>query len=157
IGRTPHVERFTYLVPGRGTMIAAPNVDLFLGKMIFNRPPHEAAIALAPDVYLPETPNYIRWVMLLPPGHAGFNTPERSGLIALDEVLAQMEGWHPDLRELIRQSDQENSGTGPLRALGPVPSWPRQPVTLLGDAVHATAATGGNGANTAIRDAVYLC
>jgi 2-polyprenyl-6-methoxyphenol hydroxylase-like FAD-dependent oxidoreductase len=38
----------------------------------------------------------------------------------------------------------------------PLPAWEPGRVTLLGDAAHLTLASGGNGANTALQDAVRL-
>ncbi|HEY4005886.1 MAG TPA: FAD-dependent monooxygenase [Pseudonocardia sp.] len=35
----------------------------------------------------------------------------------------------------------------------PEQRWEPGPVTLLGNAIHATSPSGGNGANTALRDA----
>ncbi|WP_274651996.1 FAD-dependent oxidoreductase [Paenibacillus humicola] len=158
IGRTPLDRRFASLVPGRGTMVSGPGLDMFLGKMQFREPPHLAAEKWAPGVYLPETPSYLRWIMLLPPEHPGvLGQKERKGTAAIATILELIQGWHPDLRELVRQADRDNSGFGPIRALGPVPAWESQAVTMLGDAVHATAATGGNGANTALLDAALLC
>jgi 2-polyprenyl-6-methoxyphenol hydroxylase-like FAD-dependent oxidoreductase len=37
-----------------------------------------------------------------------------------------------------------------------MPPWPVGRVTLLGDAAHLTLASGGNGATTAMQDAVRL-
>jgi hypothetical protein len=39
----------------------------------------------------------------------------------------------------------------------PMPSWPVDRATMLGDAAHRTLASGGNGATTAIHDTVRLC
>ena len=67
IGRTPLTDRFAALVPGWSTLVTTPTLQLFLGKMPFRRPPDEAAAELAPDVALPATPSYLRWVMMIPP------------------------------------------------------------------------------------------
>ena len=67
-----------------------------------------------------------------------------------------MTGWHPDLRALIEKADQDNSTLLSIRVVKPGERWASGPVTLLGDAIHATSPTGGNGANTALRDADLL-
>jgi 2-polyprenyl-6-methoxyphenol hydroxylase-like FAD-dependent oxidoreductase len=67
-----------------------------------------------------------------------------------------MDGWHPELRALIEQADPDNSTLLSIRVVKPGERWAPGPVTLLGDAIHATSPTGGNGANTALRDADLL-
>ncbi|HVV25107.1 MAG TPA: FAD-dependent monooxygenase, partial [Pseudonocardiaceae bacterium] len=138
-------ERFADLVPGWSTMVFSGDLRLFLGKMPFTRPPREAAAELAPDVHLPDTPSYLRWVMLMPSGHDA----------DLTDLLHVMRDWHPDLRALIEEADGENSGVGELK-IGPrVDPWPTRAVTLLGDAAHPMP-PGGLGANLAFRDARLL-
>lgn len=155
IGRTPLTERFGELVPGWSTMVVSGDLRLFLGKMPFRRPPHEAAAELAPDVHLPATPSYLRWVMLLPDGATESLPIGASPSEALRSVLDLMRDWHPELRALIEDADQENSGVGPLRVGPRVDPWPSGRVTLLGDAAHPMP-PGGLGANLAFRDARLL-
>ena len=155
IGRTPLTPRFAALVPGRGTMVTGPGLDMFLGKMPFRRPPHEAAAALAPDVRLPATSSYVRWVMLIPPEN-GTTVEEDDGRAAAGLVGELIREWHPDLRALIAEADADNSILGEMVYVPPVPSWSRGRVTLLGDAVHPMLPSGGMGGNTAFRDAALL-
>lgn len=150
IGRTPLTGQFAGLEPAFGSKIAGAGVSLLLGAMRFRTPPKEAAEALAPEVTLPDVRDYVRWAMILPPdGSVGAATPQEA-------VLARTEGWHPDLRALIEQSDPDNSTLLSIRVVEPRERWAPGPVTLLGDAIHATSPTGGNGANTALRDADLL-
>ncbi|MEU5845390.1 FAD-dependent oxidoreductase [Saccharopolyspora shandongensis] len=150
IGRTPLTERFAGLTRAFGSKIAGDGVSLLLGAMRFRTPPKEAAEELAPEVALPDVRDYVRWAMILPPnGSFGASTPQET-------VLSRMEGWHPDLRALIEQSDPDNSTLLSIRVVEPRERWAPGPVTLLGDAIHATSPTGGNGANTALRDADLL-
>lgn len=154
MGRTPLTERFRRLVPGRGTMIKGPGVTLMLGRMEFARPPVEAAAELAPEVSLPARKSYIRWVLMVPPDHPALREPGRGGQ---EVALELLEGWHPEVRELIRATDLSLGMSGRARVLDqPVGAWPPSRVTLLGDAAHLTLASGGNGANTAIEDARRL-
>lgn len=109
-----------------------------------------ASISTKPEVTLPDTGDYVRWAMILPPnGSLGTETPQQA-------VLSRIEGWHLDLQALIEQADPDNSTLLSIRVVEPRERWAPGPVTLLGDAIHATSPTGGNGANTALRDADLL-
>ncbi|HEU5097839.1 MAG TPA: FAD-dependent monooxygenase [Roseiflexaceae bacterium] len=78
--------------------------------------------------------------------------------VALQQVALQMiEGWHPRLRQLVRDSDPSTIICKPLQAAQPVKQWATRRVTLLGDAIHSMPPTRGIGGNTALRDAQLLC
>ncbi|MEC3975169.1 FAD-dependent oxidoreductase [Amycolatopsis sp. H20-H5] len=150
IGRTPLTERFAGLSWAAGSKIAGDGGNLLLGAMRFRTPPMEAAQELAPEVTLPDVRDYVRWAMVLPSGGSlGATTPQEA-------ALSRMEGWHPDLQALVEQADPDNSTLLSIRVVEPRERWAPGPVTLLGDAIHATSPTGGNGANTALRDADLL-
>ncbi|MFE4858521.1 FAD-dependent oxidoreductase [Streptomyces sp. NPDC056670] len=152
IGRTPLTDEFTGLSQAYGSKITGDGVSLLLGAMRFRTPPRLAAEQLAPEVTLPDMGDYVRWAMILPPNGA----LRDQTATAQDAVLARMEGWHPELRALIEQADPDNSTLLSIRTVKPGERWASGPVTLLGDAIHATSPTGGNGANTALRDADLL-
>lgn len=153
MGRTPAADRFRRLVPGRGTMVKGPESTLMLGRMDFDREPSAAAAELVPGLPLPHRESYVRWVLLVPPGHPAAAGPPRDD--AREVVLELIDGWHPDLRALVENADL--SGVGRSKVFDrPMPPWPVSRVTLLGDAAHQTLASGGNGAVTAMQDAVRL-
>ncbi|HJP76443.1 MAG TPA: NAD(P)/FAD-dependent oxidoreductase [Pseudonocardiaceae bacterium] len=154
IGRTPLTEQFAGLAKAFGSKIAGDGVSLLLGAMRFRTPPREAAEKLAPEVTLPDIPDYVRWAMILPPN--GSLNGSLNGMTPQEAVLSRTQGWHPDLRALIERSDPDNSTLLSIRVVEPRERWTPGPVTLLGDAIHATSPTGGNGANTALRDADLL-
>ncbi|MFI6218835.1 FAD-dependent oxidoreductase [Nocardia brasiliensis] len=150
IGRTPLTGEFTSLPKAYGSKISGDGVSLLLGAMRFRTPPQQAAEQLAPEVTLPDIGDYVRWTMILPPKDPPVDAT------AQDAVLYRMPGWHPELRALIEQADPGNTTLLSIRVVKPTARWPSGPVTLLGDAIHATSPTGGNGANTALRDADLL-
>jgi 2-polyprenyl-6-methoxyphenol hydroxylase-like FAD-dependent oxidoreductase len=150
IGRTPMSERFACLERAFGSKVTGNGLSLLLGAMRFRTQPRQAVAELAPDVTLPDIGDYVRWAMILPPGSSlGATNPQ-------DAVLSMIGGWHSDLQALIEQADPDNSTLLSIRVVEPRERWTPQPVTLLGDAIHATSPTGGNGANTALRDAELL-
>nr|BFE98684.1 hypothetical protein GCM10020241_03600 [Streptoalloteichus tenebrarius] len=106
-----------------------------LGLMRFRVPPRQAA------PWLPDTADYLRWVCMP-------DSPR-----PLPELV---EGWHPDLREVLDATSATHTTHLSIRVVRPSTRWPSGPVTLLGDAIHATSPSGGNGANTALRDADLL-
>ncbi|MEE1783182.1 NAD(P)/FAD-dependent oxidoreductase [Streptomyces sp. SP17BM10] len=152
LGRTPLTGRFAALVPGFGTLVQGPGLTMLLGRMEFRRPPRLAAAELAPEVELPDTDSYLRWVVTLPEQLTGDDWAT-----VRDLLLPLLDGWHPDLVELVRASDVVNSSPLTLRYTEPVPHWGTGPVTLLGDAIHTMPPSAGKGANTALRDAALLC
>ncbi len=83
--------------------------------------------------------------------------PERLGGAQLKARIAGLTtGWHPALRRVIEQCPPEDVRAFPfLASERPVP-WAPSRVTVLGDAVHGMPPAGGNGANTALRDAALL-
>src|SRR5882757_4905694 len=145
IGRT-ELAGFEHVIPGWSTVVSTKYVQLMLGLMKFQRPPVEAAAELAPDVTLPDTPSYIRWVLMLP------GAPKT---LDLQPVLDLIEDWHPDLKALITKADANNSGVSPIKEGDPIEPWPTRAVTLLGDSGHP-APPGGLGANLAMIDAELL-
>jgi 2-polyprenyl-6-methoxyphenol hydroxylase-like FAD-dependent oxidoreductase len=156
IGRTPLTDRSQALVPGWSTLVGGGDVVLFLGKMCFRRPPDLAAAELAPEIELPATQDYLRWVLLVTPGYSGdFPLIEEDQDRAITAVLDLIKDWHPELRALIADADRRNSGIAPLTDIGPIPVWPAGPVTLLGDAAHPMP-PGGGGAALAVKDARLL-
>lgn len=156
IGRTPLTDQMLALVPGWSTMVQGTDVQLYLGKMVFQQDPAIAAAELAPDVYLPSARSYLRWVLLVPPGaQYEFPSIEADPTVAVKILLDVMKDWHPDLRAVLEQADPRNSGIGPLKDAGPVAPWQTGPVTLLGDAAHPLP-PGGNGATLALQDAAQL-
>ncbi|MEU7745764.1 FAD-dependent monooxygenase [Nonomuraea sp. NPDC049158] len=155
MGRTTITDRFLRLVPGRGTMVKGPGITLMLGRMQFDREPSAAAAELVPGLDMPYRDSYVRWVLLVPPEHPAATDPGSAREDARELVLELIEGWHPDLRDLVRSADMSGVGRSKIYDR-PMPPWPVGRVTLLGDAAHLTLASGGNGANTAMQDAVRL-
>ena len=153
IGRTAMTDRFAALVPGWSTMVMGADLQLFLGKMVFRRPP--AAAGREFGVALPDVASYLRWVMIVPQDSRIDLRREYAGQDGLAVVGELIRDWHPELRALIEHGDPDNSTVGPIRYAPPFGPWPPGPVTLLGDAAHPLP-PGGLGANLAFADAVLL-
>jgi 2-polyprenyl-6-methoxyphenol hydroxylase-like FAD-dependent oxidoreductase len=118
-----------------------------------------AAAAIAPEVKLTATPDYVMVSCSVPEGTV---VPPNSEWTAdtpaflLGKMLEATEGWHPALRALVRGIDLSSLFMIPFGRLEPEPAWTPSRVTLIGDAAHAMLPTLGMGANLAMRDAGHL-
>jgi 2-polyprenyl-6-methoxyphenol hydroxylase-like FAD-dependent oxidoreductase len=83
--------------------------------------------------------------------------PQRLDGARLKAHVAELtDGWHPALRRLIEQCPAHDVSAFPFQYSQLPASWTPSRVTVLGDAVHGMPPAGGNGANTALRDAALL-
>ncbi len=71
-------------------------------------------------------------------------------------TLSLVQGWHPELVEIVARQDAASIFPVSVRTSVPVGGWETTAVTLLGDAVHVMSPAIGVGANTALRDARVL-
>lgn len=87
--------------------------------------------------------------------------PTRRELDAIDRGVWKqklLELHHDDpapIPDIIRQLQGE-FGVYPLYDVPALPTWHRGPVTLIGDAAHATSPYGGQGASMAMESAIVL-
>lgn len=72
------------------------------------------------------------------------------------ELLGHFEGWDPMVRAIIAATSEDQLFKWALHAREPLPGWIAGRVTLLGDAAHAMLPFMGQGAATAIEDAMVL-
>jgi salicylate hydroxylase len=71
-----------------------------------------------------------------------------------EECLADFPGWHPDLVQIIENTETLYKWAIFLRE--PLPKWSVGRVSLLGDACHPTIPFLGQGANMAVEDGFLL-
>ncbi len=74
----------------------------------------------------------------------------------VEELLAEFEGWHPDVRVFLAAVPPEQLYKWGLFDREPLASWHRGRVVLLGDAAHPVLPFLGHGAVLAIEDGVVL-
>jgi salicylate hydroxylase len=94
---------------------------------------------------------YLNWVAVTP-GQWRLESWTAKGELA--DALAEFEGWHPNLREIIRATDFTNRWA--LYDRDPLPRWSVGRVTLMGDAAHPMLPYMAQGAVQSIEDAAVL-
>jgi 2-polyprenyl-6-methoxyphenol hydroxylase-like FAD-dependent oxidoreductase len=73
-----------------------------------------------------------------------------------DDLLRRFRAWSPDISETIVATPESDILALPAQDRPPLLRWGRGRVTLLGDAAHPMLPSLGQGANSAIEDAVVL-
>ncbi|WP_233886710.1 FAD-dependent oxidoreductase [Paraburkholderia flagellata] len=115
-----------------------------------------ALIERWPGLLYDNTRDYLMWGVWgarrnVPADPMKLEAPARLAL-----AMQMTDGWHPNLRALIRASDLSTTFAVDVRTSVPVDPWPASNVTVLGDAIHLMTPGRGVGANTALRDAQLL-
>ncbi|WP_048829792.1 FAD-dependent monooxygenase [Streptomyces decoyicus] len=75
---------------------------------------------------------------------------------ALRTLLERLADWHAPVAGLIREADPDDVAVTDIHDRDPAPYWADGRVALLGDAAHPMVPALGQGANTALEDAVVL-
>lgn len=101
------------------------------------------------------------WTMGAQPGV--INPPNNDytivGKTAADIAKSLSADWDEKLKPLFTEMNEAESAFWKITCSSPwgVPEWENDPrVTVIGDAAHSMTPAGGNGANTAVRDAALL-
>ncbi|MEX3980371.1 FAD-dependent oxidoreductase [Paraburkholderia sp. EG287A] len=115
-----------------------------------------ALIERWPGLLYDNTRDYLMWGVWgarrnVPADPMKLEAPARLAL-----AMQMTDGWHPNLRALIRASDLSTTFALDVRTSVPVEPWAASNVTVLGDAIHLMTPGRGVGANTALRDAQLL-
>ncbi|TVY18015.1 Zeaxanthin epoxidase-like protein [Lachnellula arida] len=108
---------------------------------------------------LPE--DYIHWGLMFPENTSGLKDEELEKALrsrAVDLSLQLTSEWDPSVRSLIELQDQSLTMGMRMYNVGPnIPAWTSSAnITLMGDAIHVMAPSGGVGAVAALHDASVL-
>ncbi|KAF3345461.1 Ubiquitin-conjugating enzyme E2 pex4 [Verticillium dahliae VDG2] len=101
------------------------------------------------------------WTMVGSPGviKAPSDDYTMTGAPAARIAKALTAHWHERVKPLFDNMNEQEAAFWKISCSDPngVPTWANEPrVTVIGDAIHAMTPAGGNGANTAVRDAALL-
>jgi 2-polyprenyl-6-methoxyphenol hydroxylase-like FAD-dependent oxidoreductase len=162
-GRTVLDDRLRALLPDalsdRAVALQDGDLSVFLASVVFQQKPREAADALWPGLRFTDDEDFVMWAivgrkgqMMRPDEDLASASPAELHRLALEATA----GGHPMLRALVEAAAPDRSFFLAIHALPVVDQWQTGPVTLLGDAIHASP-INGTGANSALRDAALLC
>lgn len=101
------------------------------------------------------------WTLMGTPGVVSAPNDNYSitGPVAANIAKSLTSHWHSRVKPLFDNMNEDEAAFWKITCSSPegVPKWKNDArVTVVGDAVHAMTPAGGNGANTAVRDASLL-
>lgn len=163
-GRARLAPRF---VAGPLSVMPPKGCGMFIAPHEFSRPTGElptgiggndAVAELHPGALFDNTQPYVFWAFAAKrESYPGRELESLTGGELQQLALTMMDGWAPQLRRLVSESDADTVILIPIRTSVPVQPWQTTNITLLGDAIHSMTPFRGIGANTALRDAQLLC
>lgn len=117
------------------------------------------ALERHPGLLFDNTSDYLFWSLIARREKFAFKAdPQCLDGSALQKIaLEGVQGWHPHLERMVRESDPSTIIVKPLQTALPIKAWQTKRITLVGDAIHSMPPTRGIGGNTALRDAHLLC
>jgi salicylate hydroxylase len=133
--------RLTGLVDGSGLVLALGAWD----------PRQHPGTASAEDPDLSTASPYLMWVVIGSPGLLDLAAADPLSLH--ERACSLISGWDGGAVRAVRAAQVPDTFLISIRCSPGVPRWPGGRVTFLGDAVHTMTPAGGEGANTAMRDA----
>ncbi|MFE6859771.1 FAD-dependent monooxygenase [Nocardia sp. NPDC057668] len=95
--------------------------------------------------------NVYWWGTMTTTGELAANWPHGK-----QDLFSRFQGWSGEIGEIISATPESDILALPSQDRPPLTSWGRGRVTLLGDAAHPMLPSLGQGANSAIEDAVVL-
>ncbi|WP_329351918.1 FAD-dependent monooxygenase [Streptomyces sp. NBC_01261] len=97
---------------------------------------------------------YVGFDAVLPVAEAGDDSWRTT--IPRDELVEKLDGFHPDVLEIVRRSTDTEVIAFGMHDREPIHDWTSNRITLLGDAAHPMLPAEGQGANLAIQDGAAL-
>ncbi len=94
----------------------------------------------------------INWIGIAPADGASIESWSATG--SVEQALDEFDGWHPQIRTLIRETAQPFKWA--LHDRNPLPCWVTGRTALLGDAAHSMLPYHAQGAAQSIEDAWVL-
>jgi salicylate hydroxylase len=127
--------RLTGLVDGAGLMLALGAWDPRNADLVGARP-------------------YLMWVVIGSPDLLGVAGDDPAALHRRACLL--IADWDAGVRQAVQAAQVPDTFLVGIRCSPSIPQWTSGRITFLGDAIHTMTPAGGEGANTAMRDAAAL-